>query len=812
MATILLSHPDQELKDHLIGVKNMAFQLWGERGVRIWNPKLLADLLCITTFAHDFGKATAYFQRYIKSPDLGKKRGGPRERHALLSAVVGYFLAKHYLRDHVEAEKLSFFVLVAIKRHHGNLQDIVDEFTVFSDEDANLLREQIRSIDFSLLRESMSPLFDMLPPPVNQLQPFTEEILETWVVNMKQELRRIRRRWLEESSHRIPLFSSKGPGDIDTKEKTSDLLDYFRFLFLYSLLLDADKSQVGVRAYSPPAVHLPSTLVDKYKEKQNWVLSGINVFREQAYQEIAGNLPLANQGQIFSITLPTGLGKTLAAYNLAFKLRKKRCLERGIAPKIIYALPFLTVIDQNYQVLTDILQDQGVLSGHHVVTKHHHLAEPIFNIQTDNEEVVYALNAAKLLVEGWVSDIVVTTFVQLFETLIGWRNSSLRRFHRLAHSIIILDEIQAVPIPYWLLIQQILQFLANQMSVDIILVTATQPKIFTGSKDIFETAEPQKYFAQMDRVKLEVNLTQRTIQDFVAEELLDQLRANPEKSFLIILNTISSAKQLYRELVKKIDEPIAFLSTGVVMKERKERIEKISKKSYRLAVSTQLVEAGVDIDFDIVYRDFAPMDSINQAAGRCNRHAMGSGLMRVISLCNERGRTYAGMIYNAVALDITRQILEDRKVIDEKEFLALIDLYFEQAKSKTLTEESSQLLQAMEQLRFSSDDSSKTSVSSFHLIREKGLRGNVFIELDEKAQKVWREYEKILEIKDFYERQEKFAAIKQVFYEYVISIPVYNLTDMPPLVNHFFYVSNEQLSYYYDSQLGYDSKGIEIIF
>lgn len=813
MPSVLYSHPDQELKNHLSGVYNLSMRLLGGRGISAWEQQILENLLSIVTLCHDFGKATRYFQRYITSQGLGKKRGGPLERHALLSAVVGYYIAKYCFNGHPEVDKLCLFVYMAIKRHHGNLHDLDDELSVFGERDKELLLKQIKAIDFSSLQETWHLMFSLLPQPVRHVRVITEDLLEDWVHNMDKELRRIRRAWEKETA-RISFPFSRGTFLRGTKnEESKELLEYFRFNYMYSLLLDADKYQAGLKEYHIKTVDLPPDLVDTFKQKQIWGTSPINRLREEAYQEIASGLSVAEQNCIFRVTLPTGLGKTLATYNFAFKLREKRMQQRGIAPTIIYALPFLTVIDQNYQSLIEVFHKQEIPFDQNTVIKHHHLTDPVYTARSDDDENIYSPNAAKLLIEGWSSDIVVTTFVQLFETLIGWRNSSLRRFHRLAHSIIILDEIQALPVPYWPLAEQMLSFLTKYMFTDIILVTATQPRIFTGSTSTMELVDPHKYFDQMDRVKMEVDLLPKTVREFVEGEVKEKLAKNPGKSFLFILNTISSAKELYRCLKEITDEPVAFLSTGVVMYQRKKRIKEVVEKKYRLVVSTQLVEAGVDIDFDIVYRDFAPMDAINQAAGRCNRHAERSGLVQVIALvCVERRRPYANKIYNDVALDITAQILKDKKVIRESEFLGLIDIYFTHAKSKNLAELSIQLLEAIGQMRFSTDDDTKTSVSSFRLIKEKGLRANVFIEVNKEAEEAWLQYENIIKLEDFYKRQDKFAEIKKTFYDYVISIPIGKSAELPPEVNHFLYVNRLHLNDYYDINLGYDSKGIDVVF
>ena len=160
--TSLLSHPDQDLSAHLLGVNRWTHMLNASRQVNFWDIIILNDILKIVSLSHDFGKATPYFQRYIKDP--AQKRSGPLARHALLSAIVGYRLAKHYLEDCQDAQKLSFFVYVAINRHHCNLSNIDDEFLTFSEQDQKLLLKQVRSLDFYLLEKTWEPLMGQLPP------------------------------------------------------------------------------------------------------------------------------------------------------------------------------------------------------------------------------------------------------------------------------------------------------------------------------------------------------------------------------------------------------------------------------------------------------------------------------------------------------------------------------------------------------------------------------------------------------------------------------------------------------------------------
>jgi len=791
--------------------------LSASREVKFWDTGVLNDLLKILSFAHDFGKVTPYFQKYIRNPH--KKKSGPLARHSLLSAVVGYRLAKHYFDAYRDAQKLSLFVYVAIKRHHGNLHSIEDEFLTFSDQDQELLLKQVRSIDFSMLEKTWEPLAREFPSGLAGVLPFTREKLENWINDMTEELNQVSLWWLFNEDKNQSFL-----GDKNEPQAEYSLDNYFRFLYIYSLLLDADKSQAGIREYHRNSVELGMNLVDdykKHKQKHNqWDNTGLNDFRNMAYKEISDNLSLADQGNLFKITLPTGMGKTLAAYNFAFRLRDKRLKDRGIPPKIIYALPFLSVIDQNYDVLSDIMELQG-LTGHNILAKHHHLADPVYTMGKGDDEITYSPNASKLLIEGWASEVVVTTFIQLFETLIGWRNSCLRRFHNLAHAIIILDEIQALPVSYWQLAQHVLEYMINNMNVDIILVTATQPKIFTGNMNPLELVNAEKYFGNMDRILMKVDLFPRTVREF-ADLIKEELQRQKDKSFLFIFNTIASAKEFYQLLVKMVDEPVAFLSTGVVMKDRSLRIKDIKDRKYRFVVSTQLVEAGVDIDFDVVYRDFAPMDSINQAAGRCNRNDRYNqngpgehrGIVNIIYLVREnKKRSYASLIYNNTSLDITKRILEGKGVVSESELLDLIDLYFQQAREMSRANESFHLLEALQNLRFNSGDNPEAGINDFKLIKQQGNRVNIFVELDQEAEKVWLEYGDIVQhCKDFYQRKERFEKIKKDFYQYVISVIVNEGMYLPPELNNFLYVSKFQLKSYYDKNLGFDTTNYENIF
>ena len=189
------------------------------------------------------------------------------------------------------------------------------------------------------------------------------------------------------------------------------------------------------------------------------------------------------------------------------------------------------------------------------------------------------------------------------------------------------------------------------------------------------------------------------------EEFSDYIEIQEGKSYLFVFNTIKSAEMFYDILQRKIDDEIAFLSTHVTPFERLERIDKMRKGEIRFAVTTQLIEAGVDIDFDIVYRDIAPLDSINQTAGRCNRNWCGQRQGRNYNnIIKRRKRLYSDYIYDRVLIDITRKILASRQEIPENEFLNVIENYYREMQRRKSSDTSRDLIQAVYKLKYDSVD------------------------------------------------------------------------------------------------------------
>ncbi len=307
----------------------------------------------------------------------------------------------------------------------------------------------------------------------------------------------------------------------------------------------------------------------------------------------------------FSLTVPTGGGKTLAS--LAFALR--HAIRRGLK-RIIYVIPLTSIIEQNAEVFRDALKSVSDSIGLDVVLEHHS------NLDPEKENAINRLAA-----ENWDAPLIVTTTVQFYDSLFANKTSRCRKLHRLARSVIILDEAQTLPVDYLQPCLSALRELAANYEASIVICTATQPAIEKregfdiGLQKPFEIIpKPADLYDELQRVRVE------DIGSKNDEEICNLLSVNPQ--VLCIVNTKPHARKLFEAL--GLQDGLFHLSGNMCPAHRSETLKKIRARLDEgrvcRVVSTQVIEAGVDIDFPVVYRSLAGLDSIAQAAGRCNRN------------------------------------------------------------------------------------------------------------------------------------------------------------------------------------------------
>ncbi|EIC21115.1 CRISPR-associated helicase/endonuclease Cas3 [Thiorhodovibrio frisius] len=308
---------------------------------------------------------------------------------------------------------------------------------------------------------------------------------------------------------------------------------------------------------------------------------------------------------VFSLTVPTGGGKTLAS--MAFALRHA---QRHGRRRVIHVIPYTSIIEQTAAVFRGIFGD--------AVLEHHSAAEAT----PDTENL-----RSRLACENWDAPIIVTTSVQFFESLFAARTSRCRKLHNIVNSVVVLDEVQLLPPALLQPIVDVMNLLAKHYGVTFVLATATQPVL--GSRRYFDSARhfdgldnvreiipnPDALYDQLRRVRVRLPLDWR--QPVSWETLAEEL--SHHDSALVIVNSRRHARELFRAM-----PPGALHLSALMCGAHRSRV--IRRIRQRLAdgvptrvVSTQLVEAGVDLDFPVVYRALSGLDSIGQAAGRCNR-------------------------------------------------------------------------------------------------------------------------------------------------------------------------------------------------
>lgn len=352
---------------------------------------------------------------------------------------------------------------------------------------------------------------------------------------------------------------------------------------------------------------------------------------------------------IFTLTAPTGAGKTLAMLAFALEHAKKH----PEIHRVVMVVPFLSIIEQTAGVYRELFESH---LGPHYVLEHHSLAD-IGMLHEDaardrnNEDEAKLI--ARLLTENWDAPLVLTTSVQFFESLFANRPGKCRKLHRLANSVILFDEVQTLPPPLAVPSLASLSRLSERYGCSVVLSTATQPAFdhlhenvktyaMVGWKPRSITSEPQGLFVHAKRVTVDWRIDESRSWESIA----DELTKNENSRSLCVVNLKRHAVKLVGLIRDKLGkESLFYLSTNMcpahrqrILSEVRERLKSADRLPCRL-ISTQCIEAGVDVDFPVVWRALGPLDSIAQVAGRCNREGKLNNKGRMVVFLPEKEET-----------------------------------------------------------------------------------------------------------------------------------------------------------------------------
>ena len=523
-------------------------------------PLGLAEEAELAGLLHDLGKYREEFQSYLR----GERASSVETQHAIYGAA--WALAPHH----------QLGAVFAVAGHHAGLHDLSDaQAAATKPTILTALPELVRRIESALGKLPVPP---GVPPHVA-------------------------------ASH-TPEFSAE-----------------FYTRLLFSCLVDADRLDTAFWPAKPPEdLSLDAEFLLRQVETERGRKQTANP--ESPLAELRNRifdacLQAGSQPQgFFSLTVPTGGGKTLSAMAFALAHAKTHGLRR-----VIVVIPYLSIIEQNATEYRRVLGDDVVLENHSSVKPRADASE---------EEK----SRLELVSENWDAPVIVTTSVQFLESLFAASPSRCRKLHRIARSVVIFDEVQTLPAHLLKPTFSVFRELATNYGVSFVFSSATQPAFrrSTALPDGFAAdelreiaPEPPELFRRLRRVKYHLPRADETL-DW--PELADHLAASPQ--VLCVVNLTRHASTLWEELTKRlpVDERPIHLSSAMCPQHRLDLIESIRQRLREgqpcRVVSTQLIEAGVDVDFPVVWRAMGPLDSIVQVAGRCNREGrLAAGAMHV---------------------------------------------------------------------------------------------------------------------------------------------------------------------------------------
>ena len=502
---------------------------------------------------HDIAKLKNNFQIYIRDTSNDKLD----KNHSLLSA---YFFLLNSKFDEIP----TIFGFLAIVSHHGDILNL-----------DRLVREDNKFLGDNFENSKELKYWDEVADAAKNIKIYSR------LSTSKDEFLK--------KAMSLQIFSCR------LIYRNFTYKDFIDFKSLYSNLVYSDKFEAIFNTPKQETKDIPIDVLE----------SDIQSLPPNKKRDTFRNFVLNNFDEnykLFTLTAPTGYGKTLTALNFALKFNKSR---------IIYALPFTSIIDQTYDIIAKIYENSDIS-----VSKAHHKT----TIDEENLTEDDRYSKIKFLMESFSGEINVTTLYQLIFSLFGNKNKDNVKFNQLKNSVVIIDEAQAIPYNFRKDFILLCEIISQQLGTIFIFMSATMPVI---KSENFKEISNLEYFSKQDRYVI------KWLDIGSEEELLEKICGTArDKNTLVVVNTIKKAQELF---VKLRDKFSCFCLNGYMYDEHKRATIETIKRAINtnkddllaskiLLISTQSIEAGVDLDFDVGFREVSPISSIIQTAGRVNRH------------------------------------------------------------------------------------------------------------------------------------------------------------------------------------------------
>lgn len=543
---------------------------------------------------HDMGKCKQEFQIYLEKAFRGEKTVKGSVVHTF--AGVKYVLDKYHDTGSEVTQIIAEIIAFAIGAHHG-LFDI----NIANKENGFQHRRDAIDIGYE---ESRKGFFENC---INASQ------VDMLMKDAEEEL------WNIISGNILGLYNEE-----NASKAEAEIAFHMGLLarLLLSAVIEGDRSDTASFMSGEPYLESMDTDWAFYLARIEKKLEQFHGQKpiDRARKEISDQCrKFANKrGGVYTLNVPTGGGKTLASLRYALAhaaiYRKKR---------IIFTIPLLSILEQNAAVIHQWIEDDSIILEHHsnVVTGE-------MDGEDDGEK--------EALTESWNAPIIITTMVQLLNTMFSGNTSSIRRFHALVDSIIVIDEVQTVPLKLLSLFNLAVNFLAEICGATVILCSATQPELTATehpllTKPVEMVPYSKKIWDVFKRAVItdDGSMALEDVPDYAAKLI------GCSKSLLIVCNKKAEAEYVYHEMEEK-GYCCYHLSASMCMEHRRRTLKKLEQDLKNadmqhpvICVATQVIEAGVDLSFMTVIRFAAGMDSIIQAAGRCNRNAENDGISKV---------------------------------------------------------------------------------------------------------------------------------------------------------------------------------------